>query len=67
VVRPAKLGQRELDAGAGLLGPEEDCCGRKLQEVIAGLLRAWGLTVGTLSKKMARLREAILDDAAWNA
>jgi hypothetical protein len=51
VVRPAKLGQRELDAGAGLLGPEEDCCGRKLQEVIAGLLRAWGLTVGTLSKK----------------
>ena len=60
VIRPAKLGKRELDAGAGsLLGPEEDelvlvrenHCGRKLQEVIAGLLRARGLTVENLSKK----------------
>jgi hypothetical protein len=59
VVRPTKLGQRELDAGAGgLLRPEEDelvlvrenHCDRKLQEVIAGLLRARGLTAN-LSKK----------------
>ena len=60
VVRPAEIGQRELNAGAGsLLGPEEDelmlmrenHCGRKLQEVIAGLLHAAGIRRENLSKK----------------
>src|SRR5512143_2770023 len=78
VVRPAKLGQRELDAGAGgLLGPEEDelvlvredhWWPQASQEVIAGLLRATSLAHKISAKNgEAKRANPSQSDAAKNA